>query len=435
MKKISLLVFFSLSTLVSIAQNLCHSVGAIASLTTQADVNKFVIDFPDPIFPYTIFISGNLNLSSLSYLKEIKGCLAISDINSLNGLQNLETIKGSLSFDVCTLSNFDELASLRSIGSLYVAGNHNITKLPHFENTSLVSVEIYDNANLVDYSELSKLERIETTLLFWRTTLSNLDFLTNLKYVYRLSLRSNQNLTQIDVLNNLTSLTYADIRSNSSLSTCSNKRLCVLAITANRLVVSDNASGCISKEEIIGNCGDINMPVNLVRFAANVEGEITNLQWSTSSEVNSKNFEILHSVDTKDWQTIGSVNSYRESSVIRTYSFQHADPVIGNNYYRLKMIDLDGTFAFSSVVSSRQYNSKSVSVSPNPSSDVFKLDGVDIGSVQRIEVVNQVGMVIYDSGKIPSLQIKVSNFPEGLYVVKITNKMGFSSNHKVVVKR
>nr|MBZ1363183.1 Ig family protein [Dyadobacter fermentans]MBZ1363278.1 Ig family protein [Dyadobacter fermentans] len=70
------------------------------------------------------------------------------------------------------------------------------------------------------------------------------------------------------------------------------------------------------------------------------------LTWSTTEEVNSDRFEIERSLNGKGWSTIGKVRSNGESSVLRNYTYTDDSPEKGENLYRLRMVDLDGTYAF-----------------------------------------------------------------------------------------
>jgi hypothetical protein len=140
MKKVSLLVFLSLSALLSFAQqDPCPPGGNFVTCRTQEDVNQFAIDYPNPTFPHSVTFTGRLDLSGLSYLTSIEGCLNLSFIHSLDGLQNLQTVGRQLTVQYSnTISNFDQLRSLSNIGSLYITDNSQITKLPHFDNTTMV---------------------------------------------------------------------------------------------------------------------------------------------------------------------------------------------------------------------------------------------------------------------------------------------------------
>ncbi|WP_143828706.1 hypothetical protein [Dyadobacter fermentans] len=87
------------------------------------------------------------------------------------------------------------------------------------------------------------------------------------------------------------------------------------------------------------------LPVELVSFQAVKEGAVVQLHWETASEVNSETFVIMRSADGKKWSEIGSVAAAQTSNSHLQYKFTDAAPLAGENLYKLKMIDADGTFA------------------------------------------------------------------------------------------
>ncbi len=103
------------------------------------------------------------------------------------------------------------------------------------------------------------------------------------------------------------------------------------------------------------------LPVELVSFTARIkQGEVI-LKWSTATEVNNYGFEVQKlKVKSEElrvrngnerWETVGYVEGSGNSNSPKQYSF--ADSVTGQGkiYYRLKQIDTDGKFTYSSEVS------------------------------------------------------------------------------------
>ena len=97
------------------------------------------------------------------------------------------------------------------------------------------------------------------------------------------------------------------------------------------------------------------VPVELISFSAKLNGDGIILKWQTASETNNLGFEIERWQDSKietlkDWETIGFVPGYGTSTEPRTYSFIDNNIVPGLIKYRLKQIDLDGSFEYSNLV-------------------------------------------------------------------------------------
>ena len=87
-------------------------------------------------------------------------------------------------------------------------------------------------------------------------------------------------------------------------------------------------------------------PVEVVTFNASLVSPVVNLDWTTSSEVNSDYFEIERSVDGNPFNTIGRVDAAGYSVHSINYQLVDANPSSGTNYYRLKVVDLDGSVKY-----------------------------------------------------------------------------------------
>lgn len=94
------------------------------------------------------------------------------------------------------------------------------------------------------------------------------------------------------------------------------------------------------------------LPVTLSSFKSFRDPNTVKLIWITTSESNSDYFEVLKSTDGKTFSAIGVVKAAGNSSKILTYSFKDVNPATSTNYYKLDMIDLDGTGKKSIIVSS-----------------------------------------------------------------------------------
>ena len=94
------------------------------------------------------------------------------------------------------------------------------------------------------------------------------------------------------------------------------------------------------------------LPVELTTFSAIMKGNAVELKWQTATEVNNYGFEIQRSAEEQGtWEKIGFVKGHGNSNSPKHYSFTDTDvEQAGNYFYRLKQIDVDGSFEFSPVV-------------------------------------------------------------------------------------
>ncbi len=92
------------------------------------------------------------------------------------------------------------------------------------------------------------------------------------------------------------------------------------------------------------------LPVKLISFKiAHSENEVR-LTWVTADEMNTDCFNVEHSTDGKSFNKIGTVSAININNITNHYQFTYRQQGEDNHYYRLKMIDLDGTFAYSRMI-------------------------------------------------------------------------------------
>lgn len=167
------------------------------------------------------------------------------------------------------------------------------------------------------------------------------------------------------------------------------------------------------------------LPVELLSFTASRQESVSVLDWVTSSEINSKSFEIQRSDRSNQFITIGEVKGQGNSTAITSYQFIDKNPQPGINYYRLKQIDLDGKFTYSPIRSVNFMPQEEISIFPNPVSDVLF---VNLGSnysedlATRYSIFDAEGRLIVSGNLLSALQkIDVSRFNNGAYLLSITN--------------
>ena len=95
------------------------------------------------------------------------------------------------------------------------------------------------------------------------------------------------------------------------------------------------------------------VPVELASFTANFEDNKVRLNWTTATEINNLGYEIERyalGADRQSWEKIGFVNGHGNSTNTNSYHFIDSKIKDGLYYYRLKQIDLNGSFTYSNTV-------------------------------------------------------------------------------------
>ena len=101
--------------------------------------------------------------------------------------------------------------------------------------------------------------------------------------------------------------------------------------------------------EIINYCS-VNMPVTLTRFRGDLLENAVALSWITTEESGSSYFEVERSGDAAEFVNLGRIQSKGTTNITQHYGFRDEAPLPGNNYYRLKMVDSDGSTEHSGIV-------------------------------------------------------------------------------------
>ncbi len=165
------------------------------------------------------------------------------------------------------------------------------------------------------------------------------------------------------------------------------------------------------------------LPVTLVDFAGNLNNKSILLNWSTSSEYGLKNFEIEKSTDGIHFYSIGNVNSTGYSSLPRNYNFTDAQ-VSEFNYYRLKMIDMDGHFVTTYTILVKNPNAlQHIWVANNPFHNFINIHLAKVPEQKVIvELITMEGAKLYsfEYGKSSDINVDVSHISlsAGVYLLR-----------------
>ena len=112
--------------------------------------------------------------------------------------------------------------------------------------------------------------------------------------------------------------------------------------------------------------------VNLTGISARAAGNAAVVDWQTASEKDASHFEVERSADSRRFTQIGTVAAKGQSVATINYTFTDPAPLTAVNYYRLKMVNKDGTFKYSNVVAVKMNGGALFSIFPNPAQhDIF----------------------------------------------------------------
>jgi hypothetical protein len=93
------------------------------------------------------------------------------------------------------------------------------------------------------------------------------------------------------------------------------------------------------------------VPVELIAFSAMAAGRDVLIEWSTASETNNFGFELQSLTNEGDWFLLAFIPGHGTTNEPQTYTYLDASLPAGEYLYRLKQVDLDGQFEYSTTIS------------------------------------------------------------------------------------
>lgn len=168
------------------------------------------------------------------------------------------------------------------------------------------------------------------------------------------------------------------------------------------------------------------LPVNLQSFNARLENGTAKLWWATSNAINAKKFEIEKSTDGNRFTYLSSVTATNGSSLI-SYTFDDASLTGIIVYYRLKIIDNDGTFAYSNIINvpTNATSALTVRLANNPViGDILYLLHSNASKISNINIFSTTGNLVKSFKAVPGTKqsnVNVASLPKGQYFIEYTD--------------
>ena len=171
-----------------------------------------------------------------------------------------------------------------------------------------------------------------------------------------------------------------------------------------------------------GSCAT---PVTLFSFTAEKLSKSNKLTWKTSQEINTAKFQIQVSRDGLEYTQLGELAAAGNSNTEKTYIFSHNQPAKGYNYYRIKMVDIDGRFTYSPVRRLQNLGVNEISSYPNPVKGNMQVAiNAEKNDVATIKIIDMNGRTVY--AKVYNVAegennftVNVAGFTAGNYVLKV----------------
>jgi|GEM_PF-411382 len=178
----------------------------------------------------------------------------------------------------------------------------------------------------------------------------------------------------------------------------------------------------------VGN-NSVILPIELVQFDARpVNDEMVVLDWVTASEINSDFFGLERSIDGITWEQFGKEKAAGNSNDYLVYSATDFDPFKGVSYYRLRLVDRDGTYEYSEVEEVRfdnQIDDLGFGLYPNPNQGSFIIQLGEVPANTSLVIRNSIGQIVQSwnvsTEADQSRVIQVNGLAAGAYLVQLSS--------------
>jgi hypothetical protein len=186
------------------------------------------------------------------------------------------------------------------------------------------------------------------------------------------------------------------------------------------------------------------IPVELTSFAGSSTNGSVELIWTTATELNNSGFEIQRSSDGYNFTKIGFVSGYGTTTDPKSYRYMDNNSNIGKQFYRLRQINFDGTFDYSSIIEvnvaapikyaleqnyPNPFNPSTMISYSIPQNSFVTLNVYDIIGNEVATLVNQT----QSAGKY-DIRFDASNLSNGVYFYTIKTD-NFSSTKKMILMK
>lgn len=160
-------------------------------------------------------------------------------------------------------------------------------------------------------------------------------------------------------------------------------------------------------------------PVAWAGFEATAEQGGVNLEWSTEQEWNNAGFTVERSAEGYRWQDLATVAAGTQPEGPQHYAYRDHHPLPGENFYRIRQTDYDGTTDYSDIRTVRVDAAPIHRLYPNPARAGTTLHLS--GSAQRVELISAEGRILPLATTNGQVQLP-AHLPPALYVVRIDGK-------------
>lgn len=183
--------------------------------------------------------------------------------------------------------------------------------------------------------------------------------------------------------------------------------------------------GLYNQADHAAPCGAL--PITLTMWKGIYSNNKTYLTWQAENAIQFSHFVVERSTDGVRFSPLGEVAAINTNAFSQQYSYTDEYPANGLNYYRLKMVDLDGQFTYSGIITIRtDGKGLQISATPNPFTDHVAITIQSTTSeTANIRVYNNDGKLVWHKTTYVTAGTNVQYYndlqtlPKGIYIIKV----------------
>ncbi len=191
-----------------------------------------------------------------------------------------------------------------------------------------------------------------------------------------------------------------------------------------------------------GPIGYVVLPISMEYFKGNIQSGKHNLTWKANCTSIQAIFDIERSIDGRKYNSIASITA-SNSRCLQPFDLTDNDPAPGMNYYRIKMIDVDGKISYSSTIAllNKKSGFEIVNLLPNPVTDGKALLNITSAEKQGLHItVSDASGKLVQSVAQPVIQgftqlnMNFSTLAAGLYTITVYTAAGERKTKQFIKK-
>lgn len=192
------------------------------------------------------------------------------------------------------------------------------------------------------------------------------------------------------------------------------------------------ATGGLNNQQYFCPSTVVILPVSLSRFDSHCSGDSETFEWVTQSEENTDYFDLEYTHDGTIFYSEATVYAAGNSQSEQTYSARVDATDSQQRYYRIKVVDFDGSIQTSDIIASRNCSNSSDFIQSIQTTE--KNITLSLNEEGTVTVFNMMGQRITElTSNQQQVILTKTDFAAGVYQIIATSNSGLYESLKIVV--